>query len=92
MLWAANVFWPGKARSKFKTFNCAPGPSVAMNGQPDASGGYPALRLFFGPGYRVYFGEENDDIIILLNGGGKGSQQQDIEAAKGYWKEYKDNA
>ncbi len=54
--------------------------------------GVSELRLFFGPGYRVYFGEENDDIIILLNGGVKDSQQQDIEAAKGYWKEYKDNA
>jgi putative addiction module killer protein len=54
--------------------------------------GVSELRLFFGPGYRVYFGEENNDIIILLTGGGKDSQQKDIEAAKGYWKEYKDNA
>jgi putative addiction module killer protein len=54
--------------------------------------GVSELRLFFGPGYRVYFGEKNNDIIILLTGGGKDSQQKDIEAARGYWKEYKDNA
>lgn len=54
--------------------------------------GVSELRMFFGPGYRVYFGEENNNIIILLTGGGKDSQQQDIETAKCYWKEYKDNA
>lgn len=46
------------------------------------------LRFFFGPGYRVYFGEENDTIVILLNGGDKSSQGNDIAQAKAYWKEY----
>jgi putative addiction module killer protein len=47
------------------------------------------LRLFFGPGYRVYFGEEAGRIIILLCGGDKDTQTRDIKAAKEYWKEYK---
>jgi putative addiction module killer protein len=44
--------------------------------------------MFFGPGYRVYFGEEGDNIVLLLCGGDKSSQTQDIEAAKAYWKEH----
>lgn len=47
------------------------------------------LRIFFGPGYRVYFGEEASSIIILLCGGDKGSQDNDIKTAKKYWKEHK---
>jgi putative addiction module killer protein len=46
------------------------------------------LRMFFGPGYRVYFGEKDDNIVILLCGGDKESQPDDIQLAKAYWKEY----
>ena len=46
------------------------------------------LRLDFGSGYRVYFGEDGDTIVILLCGGDKATQEQDIEKAKSYWKEY----
>lgn len=49
------------------------------------------LRMFFGPGYRVYFGEEGHHRVILLCGGDKSSQEQDIKTAKFYWKEYKEN-
>ena len=48
------------------------------------------LRIFYGPGYRVYFGQENDVTVILLCGGDKKSQGKDIEKAKRYWKDYKD--
>jgi putative addiction module killer protein len=53
--------------------------------------GVSELRMFFGPGYRVYFGEEAGNIIILLCGGDKDSQKQDIKKAKEYWKEYQDH-
>ncbi len=49
------------------------------------------LRIFFGPGYRVYFGEEADNVVILLYGGDKSTQKQDIQTAQGYWKEYNDH-
>lgn len=49
------------------------------------------LRFFFGAGYRVYFGEDGDTIVILLCGGDKASQPKDIEKARIYWKEYKQN-
>ncbi len=50
--------------------------------------GVSELRMFFGPGYRVYFGEDETNIVVLLCGGDKGSQNQDIREAKAYWKEY----
>ena len=50
--------------------------------------GVSELRMFFGPGYRVYFGERENRIVVLLCGGDKSSQPQDIRKAKDYWKEY----
>lgn len=51
--------------------------------------GVSELRLFIGPGYRVYFGEEGGQVVVLLCGGDKGTQGRDIKAAKAFWKEYK---
>ena len=50
--------------------------------------GVKELRMFFGSGYRVYFGEEAENIVVLLCGGDKSTQNQDIKIAKAYWKEY----
>ena len=54
--------------------------------------GLSELRLFFGPGYRVYFGEDAENIVVILCGGDKDSQSQDIENAKAYWQEYQIHA
>lgn len=51
--------------------------------------GLSELRLFFGSGYRVYFGEQGHAIVVLLCGGDKRTQRKDIELAKTYWKEYR---
>ena len=48
------------------------------------------LRLAFGPGYRIYYGEAGNTIVLILCGGDKSSQKRDIERAKNYWKEYKE--
>ena len=52
-------------------------------------GGLHELRLDFGPGYRIYFGQEGRTVVVLLCGGDKSSQQRDIERAKLFWLNYK---
>ena len=47
------------------------------------------LRFFFGAGYRVYFGEEDNKIVVLLCGGDKSGQRRDVQKAQAYWQEYK---
>lgn len=47
-------------------------------------------RIDFGPGYRIYFANDGDNLIILLGGGTKKRQQNDINKAKKYWRDYKD--
>lgn len=46
------------------------------------------LRIHVSPGIRIYFGIDEEVIVVLLYGGEKGSQERDIEKAKGYWKQY----
>ena len=46
-------------------------------------------RIDFGPGYRVYFGRDGEELVILLTGGTKRRQQRDIDAAHGYWRDYR---
>lgn len=53
--------------------------------------GVSELRMFFGAGYRVYFGEHDDDLVVLLCGGDKSSQDRDITQAKLYWRRYLSN-
>ena len=51
-------------------------------------GGVKELRMKFGPGYRVYFGEDDGDLVVLLVGGDKGSQTADIAQARTFWTDY----
>jgi putative addiction module killer protein len=44
--------------------------------------GVSELRIFFGPGYRVYFIQRDSIVVILLSGGDKNSQRIDIARAK----------
>ncbi len=46
-------------------------------------------KIDFGPGHRVYFGQDGDVLVILLNGGSKKRQNSDIKLAQEYWAEYK---
>jgi putative addiction module killer protein len=46
------------------------------------------LVIDFGPGYRVYFGQDGQHLVILLVGGSKSTQQSDIQTAKDYWRNY----
>lgn len=39
------------------------------------------LKIDFGPGYRVYFGQDGDRVMVLLIGGEKRPQSADIKRA-----------
>ena len=47
------------------------------------------LKIDFGPGYRVYFGQCGDKLVILLKGGDKSTQKKDIKIAHEYWADYR---
>jgi putative addiction module killer protein len=51
--------------------------------------GVAELKMDFGPGYRIYFGQDGEMLIILLAGGTKRRQNEDIARAKTRWLEYK---
>jgi putative addiction module killer protein len=47
------------------------------------------LRLHFGSGYRIYYGQSGDEIVLLLAGGDKSTQERDIQRVKYYWHDYR---
>ena len=49
--------------------------------------GVSEMRIFYGPGYRVYFVQRDKELIVLLCGGDKSTQAADIEEAKAMAKE-----
>jgi len=51
--------------------------------------GVSEYKIDFGPGYRIYFGQEGDELVILLGGGAKKTQEKDIRIAQMRWAEYK---
>jgi putative addiction module killer protein len=51
--------------------------------------GVSELKIDFGPGYRVYFGQIANRLVILLCGGVKSTQAKDIQKAKSYWEDYR---
>jgi putative addiction module killer protein len=50
--------------------------------------GVSELRIFYGPGYRIYFGRHGDKIVILL-GSDKDRQEKVLQKAIDYWRDYK---
>lgn len=47
------------------------------------------LRMGFGPGYRIYIGQDGQRIVVLLCAGDKGTQARDIRLARAYWQNYR---
>ena len=48
------------------------------------------LKIYYGPGYRVYFSKVGSEIILLLCGGDKSHQHKDIAQAQNYWQQHKE--
>ena len=53
------------------------------------SQGVAEYRIDFGPGYRIYLGQDGAVLIILLGGGTKKGQSADIRLAQQHWRDYK---
>lgn len=51
--------------------------------------GVAEYRIDFGPGYRIYIGQDGDTLVILLGGGTKKGQNADIQLAQQRWRDYK---
>ena len=49
--------------------------------------GVSEMRIFYGPGYRVYFIRRGAQLIVLLCGGDKSTQRADIDEALALAKE-----
>ena len=47
------------------------------------------LKIDYGPGFRVYFGQIGGQLVILLCGGDKGTQRRDIKTAHEYWADHR---
>jgi putative addiction module killer protein len=43
------------------------------------------LKIDFGPGYRIYFGEKDQRLFLILGGGDKSTQTEDVKKAKKLW-------
>jgi putative addiction module killer protein len=51
--------------------------------------GVAEYRIDFGPGYRLYIGQDGGVLIILLGGGTKKGQSSDIQQVQQRWRDYK---
>ena len=47
------------------------------------------VRIDFGPGYRVYLGQDGPDLVILLGGSAKARQRRAIAEAQERWADYR---
>ncbi len=53
-----------------------------LSNTKSVGGGVQEYRINFGPGYRIYFGQDGDEVVILLGGGTKVRQDRDIATAQ----------
>lgn len=84
--WLDGLAAPAAARVTAALYRLEAGP---FGNTKSVGGGVCEYRVNFGPGYRIYFGQDGDSLVILLAGGTKKRQQQDIELARSRWQDYK---
>ncbi len=85
-LWLDALDKPVQAKIDIALYRLAQGNRSQVKG---VGGGVAELKVDFGPGYRIYFGQAGNTVVILLAGGTKKRQSEDIMTAKSRWAEYK---
>jgi len=83
--WTNRLHGPAKARILARVLRFEAG---NFGDHKSASEGVCEARVFFGTGYRIYFGRDGDSLVLLLTGGDKSTQSQDILRARTYWRGY----
>lgn len=84
--WFKKLDWKTQAKLDAYIVRLALG-AAKKNVKPVGDGVF-ELKVDYGPGYRLYFGEVGKTIILLLLGGDKKTQKKDIRTAKEYWRNY----
>ena len=79
---------PILTRAKIKAYVDLVAMGGATKNVKPVGGGVFEIKIDYGPGYRVYFGEDGKEIVLLLLGGDKRTQFKDIAQAKDFWKDY----
>jgi putative addiction module killer protein len=80
--WLAGLDVPARARVRIRIDRIEDG----NFGDAEPVGeGVSELRLDFGPGYRVYFGQKGNEVHLIL-GGAKQTQARDIISALRFWR------
>ena len=85
-LWLDGLHDPAAARVLTAITRIGQGNFSSVKG---VGGGVLESRIDFGPGLRVYFGQDGAAIVILLGGGTKKRQARDIARAQACWQDYK---
>lgn len=83
--WLATLDRATRARVQARVFRFETG---NLGDHKGVGGGVQEARLIFGPGYRIYFGQDGATLVLLLVGGSKGTQTKDIRRARQYWRGY----
>lgn len=80
--WLAALDVPTRARVRVRVDRVEDG---NFGDVEPVGGGVSEMRLDFGPGYRVYFGQKGSEVHLIL-GGSKQTQARDIIFAQRFWR------
>jgi len=84
--WFSSLDGPAAIKVTVALERIANGHTSSMKALGDGVAEY---KIDFGPGYRIYFGNDGERLVILVGGGTKKRQQRDIASAKAAWNDYK---
>jgi putative addiction module killer protein len=84
--WYARLKAPAAAKGATALYRLELG---NLSSSKSVGNGVSEYKIDFGPGYRIYFGQDGDVLVILLGGGTKKGQSDDIRQAQARWTDYK---